>query len=50
MWTLYTKLGGILGFVISHSTIKQLKIASEINNSNFKKGILLKDETFTLYY
>jgi NADPH:quinone reductase-like Zn-dependent oxidoreductase len=42
-WPLYTKPGSILGFVISHATIEQLKIASEIINVQFKKGLLLGD-------
>ena len=43
-WPLYTKQGSLLGFVISHATVEQLKIASEIINMQFRKGLLLNDE------
>ncbi len=42
-WPLYTNMGSILGFVISHATIPQLKIASEIINDQFMQGRLLDD-------
>ena len=47
-WPLYTKMGQILGFVISHASIEQLKIAAEIINDQFKKGLLLDDDVYTL--
>ena len=41
---LYTKLGSLLGFVISRATVQQLNKAAEIINSQFAKGLLLDDE------
>lgn len=50
MRSLYIKTGSILGFVMSHATIQELKIASEIINTQFKKGLLLDDKIRTLHF